>query len=244
MAKNTPLCLFILCAVLLTACQSGKNNFTASLKAFPLARGTSWTYNNTGYAQSANDPNSMIKGTAQIVESVVDIQSQSSFFIAHIQGSKTMLKADPGWQENGTFALGNYEYWYIVNKSGQVFLSTDRPDPQNILTDQLLLEYQFPMAKGSTWCPNKQQKTDLTPRVETPVPCATAGMREVEGEESYTTQAGKFDHCYRMVDVYNSGGVTQWLCDGVGMVAQTYAHAGSQFGFTQELIKFSPGKPE
>jgi hypothetical protein len=154
------------------------------------------------------------------------------------------MNADSGWEENGTFGLGNYDYWYIVSNRNQVYLSYDRPDLHNIQTDKLLLEYQFPMVKGSTWCPNKQQKADLTPRVETPIPCATAGMREVEGEESYSTQAGKFDHCYRMVDGYNSGGVTQWLCDGVGMVAQTYAHAGSQFGSTQELVKFSPGSSE
>jgi hypothetical protein len=64
-------------------------------------------------------------------------------------------------------------------------------------------------------------------------------MRAIENVEYVQTPAGRFEHCYRMVDFYNSGGVRQWLCDGVGIVAQQYDHAGSQFGFKQELIKYS-----
>jgi hypothetical protein len=256
-------CLIIFCALLLTACHQSETKYISiptiadqvlpptstlnvpmPLKMFPLYKGASWTYIKTGYSQSGISPYLTIKGTTQIVESVVDVQSQSSFYIAHIEGNKSLLNADPGWEEHGTFGLGKYEFWYIVSRGGQIYLSYAPPDPQNILTNQLLQEYQFPMAKGSSWCPNKQQKEDLASPAKTPVPCASAGMRVVYEEGSYTTQAGKFDRCYRMDDDYNSGGVTQWLCNGVGIVAQIYGHAGGQFGYTQELIKFSPGLPE
>jgi hypothetical protein len=190
------------------AATAGTPDMAALLKEFPLNKGTSWTWNNTGYAQANNDPSKIIHGTSRIVETVADTLISPPFFVAHIQGSKTMLSADPGWQENGTFGLGNYDYWYIL-RDGQVYLSYTRPDPTKFQADQLLLEYQFPMYMGASWCPDK--RTDKSPATlaETPFPCEYAGMRAIENVEYVQTPAGRFEHCYRMTDFYNSGGVRQ-----------------------------------
>jgi len=124
-----------------------------------------------------------------------------------------------------------------------VYLSYARPDPSQIYSDQLLEEYRFPMAKGASWCPGKQEIAYLTPPAETPVPCAYAGMRMIENEEVHTTPAGTFDRCYRMEDAVNSGGVIQWFCDGVGVAGIKYDHGGTRFGFEQELVSYTIGSP-
>ena len=222
---------------------TGAIDLSTLLKKFPLNKGTSWTWTNTGYSQAENDPYKIIHGSSQVIETVADIQNSPPFYIAHIRGSKTMLSADPGWQENGRFDLGEYEYWHVL-RDGQVYLSYARPDLTIFPAGQLdLLEYQFPMAPGAAWCPDWQTEKYLKPPVETPFPCQFAGMRTIENIESVQTQAGNFKQCYRMTDAINSGGVTQWFCDGVGIVAQKYDHAGSQFGFKQDLVKYNIEPP-
>jgi len=213
------------------------------LKTFPLYPGASWAYRKVGYSQAPDDPNKIIRGTAAITETVAGTLSKPPYRIVHILGDKTMLSSDPGWEENGTFGLGNYEYWYVV-LGDQVYLSYAQPDPEAIQTRRMLLEFQFPLAMGAQWCPSSLEKGYLTPPAETPAPCEFAGMRVVDGEGSYQTPVGDFDNCFRMNDQVNSGGVTRWFCEGVGIVAEKYDHAGSQFGFTQELVRFTPGKPQ
>ncbi|MDR3575542.1 MAG: hypothetical protein P4L50_16915 [Anaerolineaceae bacterium] len=63
--------------------------------------GTSWTWTNTGYVQADSNPNKMIHGTSRIIETVANTQYSPPIYIAHMPGSKTMLSADQGWQENG-----------------------------------------------------------------------------------------------------------------------------------------------
>jgi hypothetical protein len=46
-----------------------------------------------------------------------------------------------------------------------------------------------------------------------------------------------------MQDQVNSGGVIQWFCEGVGRVASKYDHAGTRFGFSEELTAFTLGSP-
>jgi hypothetical protein len=150
--------------------------------------------------------------------------------------------ADPGWQDFESFGLGDYEYFYVL-QDRNAYRSAVYPDTANIHTDQLLQEFQFPMAVGVEWCPSKLDKGYLTPPAETPVPCAYIGKRIVEQEGTYQTPARSFDHCYQMRDIVNSGGVIQWFCDEVGVVAKKYDHIGSRFGFTQELTAFRLGSP-
>jgi hypothetical protein len=71
--------------------------------------------------------------------------------------------------------------------------------------------------------------------------CTAAGRRTVASQGPYTTPAGEFSDCSQITEDYNSGGVTRWLCRGVGVVAQKYDHAGTRFGFWQVLIAFRPG---
>jgi hypothetical protein len=210
----------------------------ALLHIFPLYKNSSWSYMQIDYV--ANDPNTIIKATTQREERVVDAHFQQPYYFAHVKRSVRLVSADPGWIDTGGLGLGNYDLWYVVT-NGKVYLSSDAPDPANIHLDQLSEEYDFPLKVGLSWCPNKRVRASLTPVAETPVPCASAGMREVLEMKPYQTQAGSFDQCYRIADVYNSGGIIQWVCTGIGIVAQQYDHRGSQFGFSEELVKFTLG---
>jgi len=212
-------------------------DLSALLEIFPLSPGTSWSYTHSAYSQSISDPDQIVSGVSQIVETVAGMDSYPLFTLVHIRGSKTLLRSDPGWEESGTAGLGDYEYWLIL-QSDSVYRSDTRPDPANLQTGQLLEEYRFPLFQGSNWCPNKLEKGVLTPPPETPVPCAYAGLRTVENEETHQTPAGSFEHCFRMTDQFNSGSFIQWFCEGVGVVARKYDHLGTRFGFTQELTGF------
>lgn len=215
---------------------------TGLLKIFPLHTGAYWSYIETNYTQAGSDPNTILKAVVQIDERIIDIQKAPPYYFVHVRRSTTLIKVDSGYPNNDleNFGLGDFDYWYIV-LNGRVYRSTDQPDLSKIQLDQLDEEFIFPMTVGLSWCPNKRQRGNLTPVVETPVPCASAGSRTVLEERSYQTKVGSYDHCYRLGDAYNDGSLIQWLCEGVGVVAQEYHHVGTQFGFTYELVKFTPG---
>ena len=219
---------------------AGGLELSALLKIFPLAPGASWVYTETTYTQTG-DPNQIIRAVTSIEDQVADVQNLPPYYVAHIQREASLVSADPGFLEyNGTKTTpGSSEFWYILH-AGRVYQSNARPDPANLALDQLSEELDFPLTVGSVWCPNKIQKGSLTPEAETPVPCASsAGVRKVLAEESYSTQTGKFEPCYRMSDFYNSGSPIKVFCDGVGIVAEKFDHAGSRFGYSKELVAFS-----
>jgi hypothetical protein len=207
---------------------------------FPLSPGTTWTYTKFGYTQVDTNPDQLIHGTSQTTETIAEVQAFPGGWIAHVRGHKAMLQADLGWQENGRFPLGDYEYWYVF-QNDSLYSSFSPPSPTQPDTFPMLEEYHFPMAVGASWCPGKQVRASLTPEAETPVPCAYAGKRTVIGEGPYQGTAGAFDRCYQLQDQSNGGDVIQWFCEGVGRVASKYDHAGTRFGFSEELTAFSPG---
>ncbi len=67
------------------------------------------------------------------------------------------------------------------------------------------------------------------------------GLRTVESRTSYTTPIGTFDDCYEISEEFNSGGVREWFCNGIGTVARKYDHSGTRFGFQDTLIRYSRG---
>lgn len=218
-------------------------DLAAVLRLFPLYPGTRWLYTRVAYTQTG-DPNQVISAATSIEERVMEVQNQPPYFVAHIQRVTALIREDPDW-ETGGFALnlGQSEFWYLV-ANGRVYLTSSRPDLANLRMDQMLEELDMPLARGLSWCPNKEQKESLTPEAETPIPCQFAGARQVLASGPFQTQAGSFDSCFQLGDFYNSGGPLQWFCDGIGFVTSDYRHAGTVFGSSQWLIEFSPGKPQ
>ena len=212
-------------------------DLAAALKIFPLYLGTRWVYTEVNYTQTG-DPNQIISAVTSIEDQVADVQNLPPYYIAHIQRETSLVSADPGWGDNGfKTSLGSSEFWYVVH-AGRVYRSNERPDPATINLDQLTEELDLPLAKNLNWCPNKMGEIAPKPQ-ETPVPCQYVGSRVVLAEQPFQTQAGSFDACFQLEDVYNDGPIFRWFCNGVGFVTQTFDHSGSRFGNSQELVQFS-----
>ena len=202
-----------------------------ALAEFPLAKGTTWAYAYVSYEPTTADPTQVMTATYLFTETVVDTQVTPPYFVAQVQREERLIQAPPDWPQ--TESSRPHEYWYIV-KDRQVYESFQKP-ASIIPTDTLTLAYDFPLALGRSWCPLKYMEGEK-------VQDCTA-KRTVVSQESYETPAGKFDNCYEITEDVNSGGVTQWFCKSIGVVAQKYDHGGTRFGFQQTLVSYSKGSP-
>jgi hypothetical protein len=97
------------------------------------------------------------------------------------------------------------------------------------------LRYDFPLSAGKSWCPEPQPPVD--PGYH------SNGLRTVQNPIRYTTPAGTFSECYEITEEFNSGGVNEWFCNGIGVVARKYDHSGTRFGYEDTLIRFSMSSP-
>lgn len=204
-------------------------------KEFPLLPGASWTFVRESYQQSPSDPNQLLHEKEQTIETVVEVKDLSTFSLVHVKGRRSVLLADPGWVESQPPQPEVYEFWYVL-QDGRVYRSETQPDPTALQVSNMTEEYEFPLTIGTSWCPSKAEAGSATN-------CEFIGKRQVEREAGYQTQAGKFDQCYQLVDYFNGGNVIRWFCTGVGPVATNYDHAGTRFGYADELVSFSSGSP-
>jgi hypothetical protein len=207
----------------------------STLDAFPLAKGTKWIYSYKAYQPKPTDPTQITQATFYFKELVFETQLLPGYYVAHVHHTESLIQADPDWIYS---AAGlPVDYWYLV-RGAEVFENGEPLDLSHIQPGDLLLDYVFPLAVGNSWCPFKYQAGQrIDPN------CTYAGETTVAGETNFDTPAGNFKDCYELTNFYNSGGVTTWLCSGVGIVAEKYDHAGSRFGFQQTLIQFSKGSP-
>jgi hypothetical protein len=205
-----------------------------TLAEFPLSKGTIWVYSYTEYEPTTTNPTQITKAAYLFTETILGTQSVPSYFIAHVQHEERLVKADPDWIY--TESSRPKEFWYVV-RGQQVYESALPLDLTNIQTDTLLLAFDFPLVLGKSWCPSIYVKGE---KIQD---CTASGRRTVANQESYQTPAGDFKQCYKLTEDFNSGGVTRWLCNGIGVVAEKYDHAGTRFGFQETLASFSRGSP-
>ncbi|MCL4531092.1 MAG: hypothetical protein M1282_17005 [Chloroflexi bacterium] len=224
--------LFII-ASLIAGCSLQK---TTAPSEFPLEKGTTWVYSYTAYEPTAADPTQTIQATYQLTESVVDAQTVSSYFIAHVKRESQLLHADAGW--TGDPSAQPNEFWYVVN--GYKVSQSNQPlDTNNIKIDELILDYKFPLSVKNAWClfPSGLKNPSQAAN------CDVVGKREVMDKGSYKTSASNFDDCYNLVDYVNDGNIYQTFCNGIGIVEMKFDHAGTKFGFEQTLMHYSAGVP-
>lgn len=196
-----------------------------ALGGFPFPVGTTWVYSRIEYQQVIGNPTQIISATDLITETVVRAEGTAPAQQYLHKQTVSLVSAPPGWQDNSP--NGNGEYWYRIDGT-RVFSS-----PEGFRQTKTLV-YDFPFAVGKSWCPEQP------PPAYNPT-CSSMGRRTVENHASYTTPVGSFNDCYELSQQYNSGGVIEWFCNGIGVVARKYDHAGSRFGFEDKLIRFSIG---
>lgn len=177
-----------------------------------------------------SDPRNIITATYLITETVARIEIDSPYLAVQVMHDKSLIAADPRWTVTDSDSFP-HEYWYAIQ--GHQIFTADPPKPGSREMTPLSLEYDLPFAEGKSWCP-------APPPPVNPA-CMSMGRRTVESKIAYTTPLGKFDDCYMITQDINSGGVTQWFCNGIGVVVQKYDHAGTRFGFQDTLVRFFGG---
>jgi hypothetical protein len=219
------------CSIVQSATSQEQNQ---TLVDFPLQNRTKWTYSYIEYESITNNPSQITTASYLFSETIVDTRWIAPFFIAHVRHEEQLVKADPDW--NLTDSSRPTEWWYIV-RGGEVYQSFQPLDMNRIQTVTLPLAFEFPLEPGRSWCPfiyiKGKKVTD----------CTSSGKRTVAGQENQQTPAGNFSKCYKITEDVNSGGVTRWLCTGVGLVAEKYDHAGTRFGYQKTLVSYSKGSP-
>ena len=227
------LIVFSLAGILLTACSSQS---PIDSSGFPLEKGTTRVYSYQAYNPSPEDPTQLSEATYELTETIVDTETISNYFIAHVIRDQKLLNADPGWTQE--LASQPNEFWY-VREEEQIFQSNSPLDISNINPDQLILAYEFPLSVRKSWC----LLPDSRNNPKEIAGCDFVGRREVTNHGRYETPAGSFENCYDLMDIYNGGNILQKFCDGVGIVFIKFDHSGTQFGFEQTLKKFSKRVP-
>jgi hypothetical protein len=213
---------------------------------FPFSMGTTWVYSYIPYDPLPSDPAQIITATYMLTETVTEVKSVPPYFAAKVETERVLVSKSPEWTRDDLSSAG--ESWYVIN-GDKIYRGSESPDLSNFnpdLTPGWSLEYQLPLSVDERWCPAKYNfESPGQPEIED---CRSLGEKTVAKAMTYETPAGKFDDCYQITESFNSGGTTRWFCNGVGVVAAKYDHAGTRFGFEQTLISYrlgsNPPSPE
>lgn len=203
--------------------RSRPERHTTALGGFPFPAVSTWVYSRVQYEPLGN-VSRIVTATNLITETVVRAERTSPDQAFLHQQTASLVRAPQGWQDNSPNF--NSQAWYRTNGT-RVYSTPDGSPGINTLV------YDFPFTVGKSWCP--QEPPDYNPN------CMSMGRRTVKKHTGYETPAGKFDDCYELSQDYNSGGTTEWYCNGVGVVARKYDHAGTPFGLQDTLLHFSIG---
>jgi hypothetical protein len=225
---------FLLVGILAIACSPQQ---PIEVSGFPLEKGTTWVYSYEAYDTSPSGPQKIVKATYQLTETIVETQTVSQYFVAHVKRERKLINADTDWVD---LSSQPNEFWYI--RDGQKLFQSNLPlDINNIKTERLILDYQFPLSLKSNWCLISEDLKSATPPDN--AGCDFVGKRAVTDDGSYKTPAGNFENCYDLVDYYNGGNIFHKFCSGVGIVFMKFDHSGSRFGFEQTLTSYTKGTP-
>ena len=203
------------------------------LSEFPLTQGTMWVYTYTPYEPLPTNPTQIVTATYRLTETVVATEVSAPYLFVRVRRDISLASTTPLTSAN----LPEGEFVYVISGT-QVYQASGVVEYESFDPDYASLMYDFPLVAGKHWCPIRfDLKNPDSPEV---VHCEANGLRTVAVAGIYETPAGSFEDCYSITEAYNSGGVMRWFCNGVGVVAARYDHAGTRFGFEQLLIDHLP----
>ena len=208
------------------------------LAEFPLRIGTTWVYSYVPYDPLPSDPTQIMTATYILTETVTAIKSMPPYLIAQVERARETVSEPTNWTE--IVSNEPMKFWYVI--SGTLVFEQFGEEPNSMnFPDFSVLAYDLPLQVGKQWCPIRLEvKNRDNPR---DIYCEANGIRTVIDNISYETPIGKFENCYQITEAINSGGVTRWFCNGIGVVAASYDHGGTRFGLRQVLINYSTGLP-
>lgn len=191
------------------------------IPAFPLTIGSTWVYSHTEYNEGIQNADCCITLT------VISNQMVGDFFVAEIEQDQPF---SPHW---APFLQGKGigHFWYAVSQAGNIFVLPDLLPEDQIA--EAYLAYRFPLDASGHWYHYAEDRK------------ADSGFNATfsDGPQSYRSPAGDLQQCYWVVTQYNSGGTQEWVCDGIGFVANQYDHQGTPFGYATDLLEYSIAPP-
>lgn len=207
------------------------------LTEFPLTIGTTWVYSYTPYDPLPSDPTQTMTATYIMTETVINLRSMPPYWAAQVERVQEVISQPAGWGQ----VISNQpeRFWYVISGT-LIFEQWEEPNSMNF-PDFSSLAYNLPLRVDKQWCPIRLDLSNWDNPRE--IYCEANGMRTVVDQMAYETPAGTFDNCYEITEAFTSGGVTRWFCEGIGVVAASYDHGGTRFGFRQVLIDYSVGEP-
>lgn len=202
------------------------------LPEFPLAQGTTWVYTYIPYEPLESNPRQIVTATYIMTETVVETTAAAPYLFARVQRDVSLVSPTP--LTGITLPAG--EFWYVISGT-LVFEDWRAPDVTAFDPVASWLAYAFPLADGKQWCPSLDDPEN--PDKPEVLYCEANGLKTAIATGAYETPAGRFTDCYEISEAFNSGGVISQFCNGVGVVAARYDHAGTRFGFEQTLIGYT-----
>ena len=199
---------------------------------FPLAQGTTWVYTYIPYEPLESNPRQIVTATYIMTETVVETTAAAPYLFVRMRRDVSLVS--PASLTATTLPAS--EFWYVISGT-LVFEDWRAPDATAFDPVASRLDYDFPLADGKQWCPSMNDPANPdNPEV---LYCEANGLRTAVATGAYETPAGRFTDCYEISEAFNSGGVIRQFCNGIGVVAARYDHAGTRFGFEQTLIRYT-----
>ncbi len=191
------------------------------LPEFPLTMGSTWVYSHTEYNVGVQTTDCCITLT------VVSNQMVWDYFVAEIEQDQAFASEWPPFLPG----VGKANFWYAISPSGEVYFLTRLVNVDFIPSAYLM--YRFPLDQKGYWYHSAQDRQ------------ADSGFNYTfaEGPQEFTTPAGVMDRCYWVATPYNSGGVQEWVCEGVGFVENKYDHNGTPYGYETVLLSYEIMSP-
>jgi hypothetical protein len=188
---------------------------------FPLALGNTWVFQATRY--EGVPITEIITTTLVITETVVEVKSTSSYFIAQIHREESaempVGNVPPSWQGVPLRPATSSEYWLVVS-GNRVYRQERNLDPST-LYDTAELELVFPLQVGEKWN------------------LFDGGiLRKVVKVDTVAVPAGRFNNCFLFEDAWASDTAQTWFCPNVGIIEEKMDHHGTPMGWHSVLTRY------
>jgi len=209
-----------------------------TLREFPLHLGAQWIYSSTNY--SAIEGGGILTATFLVTDTVAAVQARGRMYAAKVVRVASLISStrDLAQVPHGGDYFQNMTNpqakWLIVDEN-KIYQQPEELDWASVLVWRLV--YIFPLHQDNRWYPTAEQRALFSPYRDAWIP----GVRIVLWQGEYRVPAGNWDNCFEIRESYNPGDSVEWFCDGVGIVAEQFDHAGTPFGFRSELVQFSKG---
>ncbi len=204
---------------------------------FPLALNDTWVFQVTWHEGVPIDGIvTMITTTWALTETVVNVKSVSSDFVAQIHQEKSVempVAVPESMRGIPLRPAASSDEWLVVS-GNRLYRQEKKLDLPHLST--ALLEFVFPLEPGEKWYLS-DEKAKLYPTY-----ADEWMLRKVTKVGAVVVPAGHFDNCFFLEDAWAGATFEIWFCPDVGVVDKKVDHHGTPEGYRQVLIRYQLNK--